>query len=920
MNFISLPDTSENATEQGGKASRLALLRRAGFTVPEYFVVTTEAFWHCLPEASRLELESARSFKEAEAIVSRLKMTASVKREIEETAARFFKDGVSLAVRSSALQEDGDEHSFAGQFESYLRVTPNLVANRVMDVWRSAFSERAFLYRKLQSIDSPLSPPAVIVQRLLDATFAGVAFSVDPTPGARLQTDNVLVNAVSGLADRLVSGEAESDVYSVSRDGSVTIANLAGTGALLSESQIKQVSALAIDCERFFGSPQDIEWVLEGCRLFIVQSRPITTLERKSRRASGAPGVSPESSWSADVSSAPASTERKIWDNSNIGESYQGITTPLTFSFARKAYEHVYIHFVRMMGVPESRIRMNEEIFPSMLGYIRGRIYYNLINWYKLLAMLPGFRVNRKFMEQMMGVKEELPAEIVNGIEKGSSSGRMLELFFLVNSVLLTIWNLVTLERQVKRFRTHFNATLASVPKNLDGVSVDELARIYRGLERKLLSRWDAPLINDFFAMIFFGITTRYANRIARPGSANSLLVGLGGIVSTEPADLMNEMAEAVYTDSSFVDCLLNGSAAEIKSMSWERIRFATLFNRYIEKFGDRCVNELKLESQTLSDNPLPLLRNVGQIALQLSLGEGRPRNNGRSVTRLQAEQEAMKAIGRNPLKRWLFRRLLNQAKARIQTRENLRFERTRLFGVVRKLFMAFGRKFVAIGLLRQAEDVFYLEVQEVLGFVEGTAASASLQEIVDTRRAEIERYKSMPAPPDRIETTELPQLVTDFAAGRCGWQAASAKVQSGALSEGGNERQGLGCCPGVVRGKARVVIDPATCSPLNGEILIAKRTDPGWILLFAHARGIVVEHGSLLSHTAIVSRELGIPAIVSVPGLTTWLKDGDEIEFDGSTGVIRKVSIDQTASPPDNQIAIQSESGSVNRALSKAS
>src|SRR5262249_44573057 len=111
---------------------------------------------------------------------------------------------------------------------------------------------------------------------------------------------------------------------------------------------------------------------------------------------------------------------RRIWDNSNIGESYQGVTTPMTFSFARKAYEHVYLHFVRIMAVPPRRIEENSQVFPQMLGLIRGRIYYNLINWYRLLSMLPGFRINRKFMEQMMGVNEEMPEEILNGLKTTS--------------------------------------------------------------------------------------------------------------------------------------------------------------------------------------------------------------------------------------------------------------------------------------------------------------------------------------------------------------------------------------------------------------------------------------------------------------------------------------------------------------------
>ena len=125
----------------------------------------------------------------------------------------------------------------------------------------------------------------------------------------------------------------------------------------------------------------------EGGPASLLQSRPITSLQ------------------ALPDPDAPLT----IWDNSNIVESYSGVTTPLTFSFARDAYQHVYQQFCRMMGVPEREITQHEETFANMLGLVRGRLYYNLLNWYRMLALLPGYRSNRRFMEQMMGVKEPLP-------------------------------------------------------------------------------------------------------------------------------------------------------------------------------------------------------------------------------------------------------------------------------------------------------------------------------------------------------------------------------------------------------------------------------------------------------------------------------------------------------------------------------
>ena len=105
-----------------------------------------------------------------------------------------------------------------------------------------------------------------------------------------------------------------------------------------------------------------------------------------------------------------------------------------------------------------------------------------------------------------------------------------------------------------------------------------------------------------------------------------------------------------------------------------------------------------------------------------------------------------------------------------------------------------------------------------------------------------------------------------------------------------GDARRGTGCYPGTVRGIARVVRDPREATLEAGEILVAERTDPGWVMLFPAASGLLVERGSLLSHSAIVARELGLPAVVAIDGLTSWLESGDEVELDGRTGDVRRI------------------------------
>jgi pyruvate,water dikinase len=205
------------------------------------------------------------------------------------------------------------------------------------------------------------------------------------------------------------------------------------------------------------------------------------------------------------------------------------------------------------------------------------------------------------------------------------------------------------------------------------------------------------------------------------------------------------------------------------------------------------------------------------------------------------------------------------------------------------------GRKLHALDVLDEPRDIFYLEVNEILGFVTGTTTCSDLKGLAVVRKREFERFRQMPAPAERFETRGMVAQGNDF--------QGTTKV---AAALDGDTRKGLGCCPGVVRGRVRVIRDPRQARLATGEILVAERTDPGWIMLFPSAAGVLVERGSLLSHSAIVSRELGIPAIVALTGVTRWLRDGDQVELDGSTGIVRRLSaaLDEAGPDPARNLA----------------
>ena len=882
MKFLFCPTEAHDRASVGGKACALAALQDAGIRIPPWFSVRAAALAASLDAGDARLLQAVHGADEAMSILAHLHPCAELKQELAQALAELCPANELVAVRSSAADEDSAQHSFAGQFDSFLFVHPNDVLEEIQAVWRSGFSERIFAYRHQHGLTPSPGPPAVLIQRMVNADSAGVAFGADPATGRR---GVALVSAVFGLGSALVSGEANADTYLVDRDGtimekrparkdvahrfdassdervsSMPLSKADTERPVLQDEQIKAVADLVRRAGRHFGRPQDIEWAMDSGQLYLLQSRPITSL----------------------VAMADPDGNVNLWDNSNITESYGGITAPLTFSFARHAYEGVYRQFCRLMCVPKAVIANNSSLFGGMLGLCRGRVYYNLLNWYRLLTLLPGYSLNRPFFEQMLGIKARLPESALVWLAPSTPPGKIRESFNLVRMLAAIVLNRFRLSAWIRQFHDRVAAALAPPRVPLELMRPEEIVGYYRRLECQLLTRWDAPVINDFFTMIHVGLLHRLAAKWCGDASGslpNALLTGEGGIVSSEPYRRMSELARIASARPGFVELLLHGATETILRDMVAFPEFKARFADYLARFGERCLDELKLESSTLDDDPLPLLRSVGHAATRTGSVNASSLGRITDSPRDKAEAQVKSALGRRCLRRVLFFWILGEARAGVRNRENLRFERTRVFGRVRRIVVELGRQLHALELLAAPRDIFYLELDEVLGFIEGTATCTDLKGLVALRQAEFDAFGKGPVPADRFETRGIVYQGNSF---------QSAAPPAHPLS--GEQRRGMGCCPGLVRGQVRIVTDPRQALIQPGEILVAQRTDPGWVMLFPLAAGLLVERGSLLSHSAIVAREMGLPAIMAIPELTLWLRDNDWVEMDGSTGLVRRI------------------------------
>tara|TARA_B100000686_G_scaffold240910_1_gene249437 strand:+ start:3867 stop:6557 length:2691 start_codon:yes stop_codon:yes gene_type:complete len=879
------------ATRAGGKATQLATLGRLGCSVPNWFCIPVEGF-----DAALAEAQLGNNLETIPTGVFSLPVPSKILELIPAALAQYELSEDFVAVRSSGLDEDGLEHSFAGQFESYLyRRGPEAIAEAIGRCWASAFSERNVAYRNAIGKTDSVPRMGVIIQRMIASESAGVAFSRNPlAPGDRKA---LIVESVWGQGEGIVSGKLDSDHFVVDRSTGEYEANLAtkktaivqnpeggihevtlddvqARDASITSDQVREIADLVLRLESELGLPQDLEWAIADGRLFALQTRPITTLP-------------PDAVFEEDV----AGSQAVIWDNSNIVESYSGVTTPLTFSHVNHAYREVYFQTCGLLGVPQSVIEAHEGMFSNMLGLIRGRIYYNLLNWYRLLSLFPLFGKSGSFMETMMGVKQSLEEDLQPIFDAVVDEAPQYGRFKSVGLMIRLAVHMLGGARANERFLARVDRVCRPVEEaDLTKLNLPDQIALYERLLDEVLKHWKAPIVNDTRCMIAFGMLKSLTEKwIAGDGDQdaaslqNDLLCGSGDLKSTEPMRLLLEIASEIDGDDEIRGLLLDQTSEEF----WEALQdgFAphlkARFESYISEYGYRCVDELKLETLDYHDRPHMVVASV-QGYVRHGVPPAEEIEERKREIRGGAEGVVRERL--TGIRRAYYFSVLRWTRRAVSDRELLRFERTRTFGVVRRIFRGMGQNLEALGVLEAEGDVFYLTIDEIMAFNDGRATTLELSKLVTARRVEYEEYTNSVAPPNRFLTRGAVGAVLRHPS-----LLQSLDLLKDLGSDDPNVLHGTSCCPGVVEGPVRVAHSFEDTEGLDGEILVTERTDPGWVPVFPACSGLIIERGSLLSHSAVVARELGIPTVVGIEGNPLdKLENGQIVHLDAGKGEVR--------------------------------
>jgi len=871
----------------GGKAMGLATLERAGWATPPAVCLTT-AFYRRWLEASGLATHVARvaALTAADGADLRRESMAGLRRQIETAAmpadleravgnaiARLTAAGAAaLSVRSSAVHEDERDASHAGIHTSVIVAEPDLpaVIAALRRCWASSWTEAAWGYRERLGVPHDHAPMAVVIQHFVPATCSGVAFSSDP-----LTNDGamVVIEVAWGTGAALVSGVVTPDQYRVRiaagapadveqraghqqtmtewRDGAeltVPLRPALRHRLVLDEPQVRAIARGVKTVEQAFGVPVDVEWIFDGRQFWGVQARPITTLVE-----------------------AP-SQRRTLWTRANLKEVFPELPSPLAVSYLKVSLNLMFHAYHRDQGytVPAGA---------ELVSAFHGRPYLNLSLMQQMTLERGGDPAIVTRLFGGTGGARPRPASIPRDVRGVSNHARlareMLATFFLTPSRGRRLFR--RLRRDTARFGTVRLAELSDPEVvrhfvRFTGASLDDKtvrclhevvsaqSRAYMVLERLLLG-WiasDAPQDAETLAM--------------------RLMTGLGTLPNIRMTYRLMDLAAIAVRDpraSAFFADELDETAVGNAAAALADTDFGRAFASFLSEFGHRGYYESDVMLPRFAEDPGRVLR---LIQLHIRAG-GQPdpaqhaADRRRARASATAEVRRLLRIGTSRLGfagRWAaFSSVRHALQRLLAMRDECRHVTTLLLAHLRRVTLEIGERARHQGLLADREDVFFLEWDELPRIL--IDKHADWRELVADRR--------------RQHARNAQRVVPDLVRGDGTAEARTAAADV----DGHGEVCGYGVSPGTVTGRIRVLRSADEIGHLSGDVIaVLPAIEPTLAPIFPLVRGLVAEMGGLLSHAAILAREYGLPAVVSVADATRRLHDGDHVELDGATGRIR--------------------------------
>ncbi|MFJ6346383.1 PEP/pyruvate-binding domain-containing protein [Pseudarthrobacter oxydans] len=856
----------------GGKAVGLGGLLRAGLPVPPGFVLTTAAYSGFvdannlaagIQELAALPPDAEpQAYEDASRRISALFTTGTMPAGIAaELGAAYGRlgNGTPVAVRSSSTAEDLASASFAGQQETSLNVRGLVeLATAVIGCWASLWTARAMSYRAREGVEPGQVRLAVVIQQMVEADAAGVMFTANPANGRRDQT---VISAAWGLGESVVSGTVTTDdvvvdagtgsvlsrrtadkdvmtVYAENGTREQPVAAARRREPVLDDREAAELAGHGRRAAAHFGAPQDIEWARAGGTFFILQSRPITALPE--------PTADTPEAW-------PVPYPNGLYFRASIVEQ---LPDPLSPLFADLVDGSVARSLQALMAeaLGKNVLREGDVGLPTVNGY--AYYYYRSSGMWRMTGRLltavralargkahmgiAGWREfsHPRYKQAIKDWQEKPPAQLTGG-ELLAGAQALLDAGTVYYTAVQSIIPLATSSELA--FRTFYD---------------------------KLVRRAGDPPAQTFLL-----------GYDSEPIRAEKSLWDLAAWARSDPglASVLLERPTAELTE-----CQRTGSPpAGVDDALWQEWRFA--FREHLDLYGHAVYN-LDFATPVATDDPSTLLATV-KFYLR---GQGTdPHERQRLLTRRREELTEQVAARLGPRRRAAFLRLLRWAQDTAPVREDALADVGLAWPLLRQMLLELGRRLVASGVIAEPADVFWLRFQEVRTAVEfGLAAPGAHAAITGAdrpvRAAAVEERRMLWRGQARAAA---PQMLPERP-----WmeKAFGSMMPAASQRQHGDVIKGVGASSGRVTAPARVLSGPRDFGRMEpGDVLVARITTPAWTPLFAMASGIVTDVGGPLSHSSIVAREYGIPAVLGTGAATQRLATGQQVTVDGDAGTV---------------------------------
>ena len=852
-------------SQVGGKAANLGQLIQAGFPVPRGVVVTVKAYDDFLAEnglVAKIEgMLRGVDFDREDSI-------EAVARNIKEL---FLKPGNELsadllatlaeldreclwAVRSSAVAEDLASASFAGQQDTFLNVRREDVPMNVRQCWASYWNARAISYREQAGVPQLQAGIAVVVQQMVDARSSGILFTSDPVGGRK---DHLIIESSWGLGESIASGLVAPDRFvcdkgrrrvvestinrkvtaiHLSTDGSrsIPVDERDQTRPSLTREEVRELINWGRRLEGHFGSPQDVEFALEGDDILILQSRPITT---------------------------PVEDGGTLWTRGYGDEYWADVTSPLFFSVLGELLtEYVNHEGSRIMGYRD----LTDKV---LLKVHKGHIYFNAAVLEEVFVYNPKFSRTK---------------ELLNYFPQ-KDQGRIAQADTRIARRLWAEVRIGLLDPDGTIFRTDkaYQRWAAKFMEEMERLDAMDLATLSdEALDEEYERLIEAGL--KHYRLIRYGMVTHSigTNLMVKTWLQNwlddrsgvyysKLISGLDDNKTIRTNIELAKLARTAGRDDAVKAALHSRTSRELLATlntDPALARFNADLQAFLRMYGHRS-HTREFYFPRWADDPA-LIIDVVKALLDSDLGDLEKLERKKVRERKETEREVLERIGHLRLghfKRLLFRTVLHYAQTYLGFRENQRFYLDHMILRWRRVFLEYGKRLTVKGVLEAPEDIFFLSKEEVFELV---YAPRDAKAQVSERKAEFHLYRDILPPKFLRGNVEFDDTVIQ--------SKDSARIA------------GTSASPGVVSGTIRVVGRIEDLPQVReGEIMVTSNTDPGWTAIFPKLGGLITETGGILSHGAVVSREYGIPAVTAVKDATAIFRTGQTVTLDGNDGTI---------------------------------